>query len=185
VLALAELAGPGGLIEMAAGEPAAAERVIRQGCERLDAMGERSYLSTKACELAQALYATGRYEEAGAWARRGRHLGASDDLITEALAAQVEAKLLARAGDHEAACRLADRAVELTARMQAPVAHGEALMDRAEVLRLGGDEAGARGCAERAIEQFTRKGATALVAQASRWLPDAGRPAQGGGRRHG
>jgi len=43
-------------IELWAGDPAAAERVVREGCETLIRMGERSYLSTAAVALAEALY---------------------------------------------------------------------------------------------------------------------------------
>jgi len=53
--------------EMLAGEHVAAEQVIRHGCEQLERLGEQSYLSTYACELAEALYALGRYEESEQW----------------------------------------------------------------------------------------------------------------------
>ena len=58
-------------IEMLAGDDASAERVARQGCEQLDRLGEHAFLSTQACQLADALYALGRYEESGQWALRG------------------------------------------------------------------------------------------------------------------
>ena len=55
-------------IEMLAGDDAAAERAARRGCEQLHRLGEQGYLSTQACQLADALYALGRYEESGQWA---------------------------------------------------------------------------------------------------------------------
>ena len=47
-------------------QPAAAERRLRPGYEKLEEMGERGLLATTAAMLAQALYDQGRYDEAGA-----------------------------------------------------------------------------------------------------------------------
>src|SRR5262249_20732094 len=52
------------MIEMLAGDPAAAETVLRKGYERLEAMGEKAFLATTAALLAQAVYAQGRDREA-------------------------------------------------------------------------------------------------------------------------
>ena len=51
-------------VEMLAGDPAAAERELRRDFEALSAMGERYVLSTVAVELARAVGAQGRQEEA-------------------------------------------------------------------------------------------------------------------------
>jgi hypothetical protein len=81
--------------EMLAGEHAAAEQAIRHGCEQLERLGEHSYLSTYACELAEALYALGRYEESEQWALRGLELGSKDDLATQLFGLSVRSRLLA------------------------------------------------------------------------------------------
>jgi hypothetical protein len=66
------------------------------GCERLDRLGEHSYLSTYACELAEALYALGRYEESEQWALRRLELDSKDDLATRLFGLSVRSRLLAR-----------------------------------------------------------------------------------------
>ena len=86
-------------IEMLAGDDAAAERAARRGCEQLDRLGEHAYLSTQSCQLADALYALGRYDESEQWALSGLELGSSDDLATQFLGLSVRSRLLARKGD--------------------------------------------------------------------------------------
>jgi tetratricopeptide (TPR) repeat protein len=82
-------------IEMLAGEHAAAERAARQGCEQLERLGEHSFLSTEACQLAEALYALGRYDEAEQWALRGLELGSRHDLTTQVMGLGVRSRILA------------------------------------------------------------------------------------------
>ena len=96
-------------IEMLAGDDIAAERASRLGCEELDGLGEQNWLSTQSCQLADALYALGRYEEADRWALRGLELGSSDDLATQFIGLSVRSRLLARKGDLAAALALADQ----------------------------------------------------------------------------
>src|SRR5712691_3875164 len=69
--------------EMFAGDFVAAERESRWGCEMLEQMGEKGWLSTLAGELAQALCALGRFDEAEEWSRKSEQLGASDDVVTQ------------------------------------------------------------------------------------------------------
>ena len=52
------------LVELLAGEPAAAEAQLRAGYERLEAMGEHTLIATTAAMLAQAVLAQGRPDEA-------------------------------------------------------------------------------------------------------------------------
>ena len=68
-------------VELLAGDPAAAAEFGAEGCRLLEELGEKGYLSTAAANLAQALYALDRLEEADAWAGRAAELGASDDAI--------------------------------------------------------------------------------------------------------
>jgi tetratricopeptide (TPR) repeat protein len=95
-------------IEMLAGDHAAAERAARQGCEQLERLGEHSFLSTQACELAEALYALGRYDEAEQWALRGLELGGRDDLLTQVMGRGVRSRILARKGQASAALALSN-----------------------------------------------------------------------------
>jgi hypothetical protein len=152
--------------EMLAGDAAAAERAARQGCEQLQRLGERAYLSTQACQLAEALYQLGRYAEAGQWALRGMELGSSADLKTQILGLGVRSKLLAREGDVTAAVALATQANDLAKTTDALEDQGDAALNLAEVQHLADDQAGAEEAAERAIDRYRRKGATARVARA-------------------
>jgi tetratricopeptide (TPR) repeat protein len=155
-------------IEMLAGDDAAAERVSRRGCEQLERLGEHAWLSTQACQLADALYTLGRYEEAEQWALRGLALGGKDDLATQHAGLRVRSRLLARAGDFSAAMALAEEVNHLSETSDDPTDPGDAALNLAEILHLTGDPARAEEMTERAIDWYRRKGATAYVARARR-----------------
>ena len=157
-------------IEMDAGDFDAAERIARRGCELLQEMGERGWLSTQACNLAESLYALGRDEEAAEWAELGLELGASDDVITQMLARQVLAKLAARRGEHAHAETLAREAVALAETTQSPIPQADAHMDLAEVLTIAGQTDRATTELERAADLYQRKGATACLTRAQQRL---------------
>ncbi|MHB8642837.1 MAG: AAA family ATPase [Gaiellaceae bacterium] len=150
-------------IELGAGDLQAAERIARHGCQLLEEMGERSYLSTQACQLAESLYALDRNEEATEWAERGLELASSDDITTQMLARQVLAKLAARRGDHVHAQTLAGQAVALGEPTQCPTAQADAHTDLGEVLAMAGQPARAITELERAAALYERKGATVCL----------------------
>jgi class 3 adenylate cyclase/tetratricopeptide (TPR) repeat protein len=166
--------------EMLAGEHAAAEQAIRHGCEQLERLGEHSYLSTYACELAEALYALGRYEESEQWALRGLELGSKDDLATQLFGLSVRSRLLARKGELAAALALAERVDALAASSEDPRDSGDAALYRAELMHLTGARAKAEAMTQRAIDCYQRNGATARAARARRmarqWAGSAQRP---------
>jgi len=164
------LAQTGTRIELEARDFPAAERIARRGCELLQEMGERGFLSTGACLLAESLYALGRDDEAAEWAELGLELGASDDVITQMLARQVLAKLAARRREHARAETLAGEAVALAETTQYPVAKADAHMDLAEVLAMAGQTERAIGELERAAALYERKGATACLNRAQERL---------------
>ena len=157
-------------IELDAGDFHAAERIARRGCELLQEMGERGYLSTQSCQLAESLYALGRDEEATEWAELGLGLGASDDVTTQMLARQVLAKLAARRRDHAHAETLAGEAVALGETTQYPIAQADSHMDFAEVLAAAGQTDRATAELERAAALYERKGATACLTRAQQRL---------------
>jgi class 3 adenylate cyclase len=152
----------GWFIEVCAGELAAAERVVRATYAQLEATGERSWLSTQACYLAESCYQGGRFDEAGEWARRGRSLGDEDDIITQAWADLIEAKVLARRGSHETAQELAARGVARSEGIQNPLLVAHALVWHAEVLHLSGPSEPAAELFARGLVVMDDKGATAL-----------------------
>jgi hypothetical protein len=95
-------------------------------------------------------------------------LGSSEDLKTQILGLGVRSKLLAREGDVAAAVALARQADDLVNTTDALEDQGDAALNLAEVQHLAGDQAGAEEAAERAIDRYRRKGATARVARAQR-----------------
>jgi len=153
-------------IERMAGDLEAAERMARQGCELLEEIGERAWLSTQACQLGEALYALGRYEDSERWALHGLELGGKEDVYTLLIGLEVRAKILARRGDHTGARSFAEEADRLAAPTEAPLSQGDAALALAEVLYLAGDLAGGALETRRAIAHYERKGATACVANA-------------------
>jgi class 3 adenylate cyclase len=153
-------------VEMLAEDFTAAERESRWGCEMLEQMGERAWLSTEAGELAQALYALGRYDEAEEWARKSKEAGASDDIITQMVWRQVLAKVQAHRGELADAERLSREAVEYGEDTDMLVARGLARLDLAEVLEVADRREEAAGEVEKALELFERKGALPMVGQA-------------------
>jgi class 3 adenylate cyclase/predicted ATPase len=155
-------------IEMLAGDDAAAERAARRGCEQLDRLGEHGYLSTQSCQLADALYVLGRYDESEQWALRGLELGSSDDLATQFMGLSVRSRLLARKGDISAALALADQVDGLARVSDDPRDPADAALNRAEISYLAGHYARVSEMIDEAIKHYARKGATAYIARARR-----------------
>jgi tetratricopeptide (TPR) repeat protein len=153
-------------IEMLAGDLVNAERVARLGVEELDPLGERAWLSTQECQLGEATYALGRFDEAEQWATRGLEHGGSGDVLTQSMGLQLRAKLLARRGDSGAALSLARDAEAMAGTTQAPVVQGDAALTMAEVLFLAGRQADSELALRRAIDCYEHKGATACVTHA-------------------
>jgi len=118
-----------------AGDLEAAERMARQGCELLEEIGERAWLSTQACQLGEALYALGRYEDSERWALHGLELGGKEDVYTLLIGLEVRAKILARRGDHTGARSFAEEADRLAAPTEAPLSQGDAALALAEELQ--------------------------------------------------
>jgi class 3 adenylate cyclase len=155
-------------IEMLAGDDAAAERAARRGCEQLERLGEHGYLSTQSCQLADTLYALGRYDESEQCALRGLELGSSEDLATQFLGLSVRSRLLARRGDMTAALALANRVDGLARVSDDPRDPADAALNRAEISYLAGDYTRVNEIVDQAVEHYARKGATAYVARARR-----------------
>jgi class 3 adenylate cyclase/tetratricopeptide (TPR) repeat protein len=147
----------GGIVESLAGDYAAAEAKFRAGYEVLQAAGERAALSTLAAQLAQVVYAQGRYVEAQRIAEASQEMGGAEDLATQIGWRGVMAKLLARQGLAKEAERLGREGIELAERTDFGW-RGDQFMDMAEVLRLLNRPAEALPFLERAIELYEQKG---------------------------
>jgi class 3 adenylate cyclase/tetratricopeptide (TPR) repeat protein len=146
------------IVELLAGDPAAAAENGEEACRLLDEQGEKSLLSTAAGRLAQALYALDRLDEADAWAVRAAELGASEDRLTQMLSLQVRGKVFARRGEPLKAESFAREAVAIGEKTDMLNIQGDADLDLGEVLALIGRPDEAVAALEQAIECYERKG---------------------------
>jgi class 3 adenylate cyclase/tetratricopeptide (TPR) repeat protein len=164
------------IVEMLAGDPAAAERALRRDFVALTEMGEAYLLSTIAGELARAVYAQDRTDEAEDLSRVAEQFSAADDVTSQALWRSVRAKILALRGDSRTALALVRESVALLRTTDALIRQADALADEAEVLRLLGRGDASRAPLAEAIELLERKGNVVGAEQArsaQRLLPAA------------
>jgi len=145
-------------IEVLSGRLDGAEAALRRSCEQLEAMQERACLASRAAELADVIYRSGRYEEAERWHAVASEYAASDDVGAQFLVGAIGAKLLARRGSFGAAERAGREAVRLAEQTDALNNRGKVLLDLAEVLWLSGRPDEGDASVALAVEQFERKG---------------------------
>ncbi|MDQ3874060.1 MAG: adenylate/guanylate cyclase domain-containing protein, partial [Actinomycetota bacterium] len=131
-----------GRVELLAGDLRAAERELRRDYEALERMGEKYLRSTVAALLGQVVYAQGRLDEALALSNTTRELATEDDVGSQVLWRAIRAKALARGSLQSEALALADEAVELSRQTDAIELQASALVDLAEVRRIGGERDG-------------------------------------------
>lgn len=149
-----------GEIELLAGEPIVAETVLRSTCEVLQEMHELSNLATRAADLAEALYAQGRYEEAEMWARTSEANAGADDLTAQPAWRSVQAKVFARRGAFGRAEPLAREAVRIAEGSDALNQRAKMEADLGEVLRLAGRSDEAASHLAEALRLYELKGNT-------------------------
>jgi tetratricopeptide (TPR) repeat protein len=162
-----------GLVEILAGDPAAAERELRGGFEALEEIGEASILANLAAMLAQVLYSQERDEDALRFSEISEHASARDDLSAQVQWRAARAKVLARMGQSEEAERLALEAVALAEETRDfPLLRGDALLDLGEVLITIGRRQAAVGPIEKALALHERKGNVVSAEAAHRRLAE-------------
>ena len=155
---LASLRMYAGWAELIAGDPAAAERLLRIAYDELARMGERSYLSTMAAFLAQAVDAQGRSEEAEMLTAVTEKSASPDDLVSQVMWRATRATILARRGDSESAVGLARRAVELSRETDFLNMQADALVALAQTLAAADRSAEATEPTLAAIRLYDAKG---------------------------
>ena len=155
-----------GPVEMLAGDLAAAEAELRRDYEALERMGETNYISTTAALLAEVLYRQGDLDGAEEHTRISEELAAQDDVSSQFRWRGVRAKVFASRGLTAEAEKLALEAVEVIRASDDLNSQGDALIDLAEVLRLGGRSAEAVAAARDALALFESKGNTVSAALA-------------------
>jgi hypothetical protein len=175
------------VIELLAGDLAAAESELRTDYRHLEEMGERNYISTTAGLLADVLYRRGRYDESAEFAGICEHFASPGDVASQFLWRCVRGKLEARRGGIDEAKSLLSAAMALIETSDQIDLQGNGLLDFAEVRELAGAPADAAALSERAAGLFERKGNTVSALKArqltERLLSQADRAAAVGGDR--
>jgi class 3 adenylate cyclase len=147
-----------GYVELLAGDAAAAERALRPACEALERMGNWGHFSILAPKVADALFIQGGDDQEALrlteLAERAATPGVPDEDIGWR---RVRAKILARRGDLEEASRLAREASARAAVTDLVDDRAQALVDLAEVLRLGGRSKECAAALKEAIHLYEQK----------------------------
>jgi ATP/maltotriose-dependent transcriptional regulator MalT len=120
-------------------------------------MGERSFLSTVASLLGEAVYRQGRIDEADHHSTVSEELGASDDRFNEASWRILRAKICAARGELSRAEALAREAVAIAGQTDYFELAAGTWLDLAEILRAAGDP-GASVAAREALALYEQKG---------------------------
>jgi class 3 adenylate cyclase len=164
---LGDMSAPEWLAEIAelAGDYEAAARYGKETCEIYEARGQTTFLSTYGPKLGRSLCTLGRFHEAEPLARLGRELGHEQDLVTQTLWRQVQARVYAHRGEHSEAERHAREAAEIAERTDGLNLQGGALCDLAEVLAAADRDDEAVRAFEQALERYERKKNLAMLAQ--------------------
>jgi AAA ATPase domain len=165
--ALLEVEQFAGIVELIADAPAAAEPHFRQAYNGFRRMGLDADTAETAALLGRTCLALDRDTEADELCLESERL-AGHALKASIAWRTLRARLLSRGHEHGEARRIAEAAVALAERTDALVDHGDSCLTLATVLGASGDAAGARTAAERAVDLYERKGATALAERARR-----------------
>jgi hypothetical protein len=147
-----------GAIEMLALRADRAEPVLREACEAAERYRELAWLSSRAAELAEALYVQSKFDEAEGWIGVSRRYVGTEDRDAQSSWMSVQAKLDAQAGSPGRAEALVRSALELAAQTDALNHRAKISLDAAEVLRLAGKDAAASEAVASAVSLFRSKG---------------------------
>jgi tetratricopeptide (TPR) repeat protein len=147
-----------GETELAAGSYEGAIAVLRRSRDALLELGDRGFRSTVMALLAQALYETGKPDEAEAAALEAEELSGRTDVINFAMGRGVRACIHADRAELERAEELARSAVTYAFETDFPKMRGDALLALAYVLRAAQRLGEAGEAAKQAIEIYAAKG---------------------------
>jgi len=157
------------IVELLAGDAAAAEREARADYDFLKERGETFFLSTMAALLARAVREQGRDEEALALSQEAEAAAAAHDLDAQVRWRSARAPILARAGRSEEAEQLARAAIELAGKTGAPSLQAETLFGLAIVQQAAGQSEEARKTLSEARAVAGSKGDQASLARMGDW----------------
>jgi tetratricopeptide (TPR) repeat protein len=129
----------------------------------LEGWGLRGQVAGQGTQLAEALYAQERYDEALRWSQTAEAYAADYDVGAQFLWRAVRGKVLTRLGAAREGDRLVREAVDLAVRTDSVSQCGHVLLCHAEVLELNGRSAEAGDAVEQAIRLFDDKGNVAAA----------------------
>jgi class 3 adenylate cyclase/tetratricopeptide (TPR) repeat protein len=161
-----------GEIERKAGNLAEAARLMRDSYGAMTASGDRSFASTVAANLGLALLDLHDEDEAWRFGTIARETSSSDDVISQAGGRAVQARVLSRRGDRDAAEALANEAVEIMAQTDYLDQHAGILVHQALVLHESGKAEEAVKAARHGLALYDQKGAAFFVDQTQRLIDD-------------
>jgi class 3 adenylate cyclase/tetratricopeptide (TPR) repeat protein len=147
------------------GDHESAARYFRRSYEYVESRGMRMVLSGVAPQLALALCALGRYDEAEPLARLGREYADEDDVWAQVLWREAQALVDAASGRHAEAELVAREAVDIAERGDSLSEQGGALRRLGEVLAATGRTEEAADALEQALERYDRRKNLAMAAQ--------------------
>jgi class 3 adenylate cyclase/ketosteroid isomerase-like protein len=149
-----------GIVDLIAGEVTDAELVLRRAYDGLLARGVGVDAAQAGALLARAVLARGRVDEAIALTEESERL-AGIELKSAIAWRSARAEALAQQGRVDEAVALARAAVALSEPTDGLIDQADAYVSLATVLRTAGEDAEADSAANRAVELYERKGATA------------------------
>ncbi len=135
----------GGLVEVLAGEPDAAEQRLRRACELSRSIGDPDAHATALSALARLLLDAGREQEAVVLVDGARDEAGLGSPLSRAEREAVRARLLVLTGRHGAALERSAYAVRLASAGDSPAGLALVLLDRARVLLAVGRADGKGG----------------------------------------
>jgi tetratricopeptide (TPR) repeat protein len=169
---MASTSGLRGIVEHLAGNHAEAARLIRENYDGLIAIGDQSYASTVAVELGNVLLDLPDDDEAWRFGTIARETSSSDDVISQAGGRAIQARVLSRRGDRDAAEALAREAADIMGQTDYVDQHGEILVHLARVLHEAGKRDEAVAAAREAVALYEQKGATLFVGRTQRLIDE-------------
>jgi tetratricopeptide (TPR) repeat protein len=161
-----------GQIQYMAGNLDEAARLMKESYDGMTATGDRSFASTVAGELGVVLLELNQDDEAWRYGTIARETSSSDDVISQAVGRAVQARVLSRRGEHDAAETLAREAVEIMGKTDYLQTRAEGLVHLAWVLRESGKEDEAEAAARQGLALYEQKGATFFVEQTRRLIDE-------------
>ena len=153
------------IVEQLAGDPHAAERLLRPSVEKFEQMGESGFLFTHTLLLANALQEQGRFDEA---ARLVERLGVAEEYRDDSAFAHYQARQAAHEGRISDALGLARRSVEQAAATDFLREHGDRLVGLADIHALAGQRGDALAALAEAEALYARKGCLAAIRQTAK-----------------